>query len=139
MRRTIAALALGWGAGLCMAAGAAYGYALLDAWRAYGENFQLGYVVGYLDAAQLAARHDKRAAVMVGTSGPPQYERWRALVNDFFADPANAKRSVPDGMEAAANVFRAEFGKAFNERLRATQPRPTPGAPGAAAPTTTPR
>ncbi len=136
MRRMIVALALGWGAGLLMAAGAAHGYALLNAWRGFGESFQLGYVVGYLDAVVLSSRHDDR--VYIFTSTGVSYERWRQLVNDYFADPANAKRSLPDGMAAAAKVLRAEWAQRYEEQKKKSRSAASPAAPGSPGATTTP-
>ena len=128
MRRMVVAAALAWCAGLCMASGAAYGYAKLDAWRGFGEAFQLGYVVGYLDAVALNKRHDLRG--LVPSQGKSDYERWRSLVNDYFADPANANRSLPDGMAAAGKVLTDETMKAYRAQRDAerSQPKPTPSA-----------
>ena len=109
--------------GFCVAAATAFGYAKLNVWRGYGENFQLGYIVGYLDGVNLAQRHDARA--FLPTGGRPQYERWRAMVNEFYADPANAARPIPDAMGVVGAKMRDEM----LERLRAPrgQPVPTPG------------
>jgi len=131
MRRVVTTAALAWGAGFCMAAAAAWGYAELDAWRGYGESFQLGYVVGYLDAVTLAKRHDPRTYIPV--QGKPKYERWRALVNDFYADPANARRSVPAAMAAAGKVIQDEFMKDYAARSAPQSPQPTPGSKAAPA------
>lgn len=138
MRRTLVTVALAWCAGLCTAAGAAHGFALLDAWQAYGEQFQLGYVVGYIDAVTLAKRHDQRVYA-IPTGGMPKYELWRSRVNDFFADPANAKRSVPDAMAAAGKIFQDEFLKAWAEHKKKATPAPGAATPEPAAPPADPR
>jgi hypothetical protein len=118
------------GIGFSMASAMAWGYAMQDAWRGFGENFQLGYVVGFLDAVSLEKRHDRRAFVPVFAK--PDYERWRKLMNDYFADPANANRPVADGMAAAGKIFQDEMFKALKDRAdAATAPSP---APSGAAP-----
>jgi hypothetical protein len=69
----------------------------------------------------------------------PNYERWRRLVNDYFADPANAKRSVPDGMAAAGKIMQEEMLKANAELQKQLTPVPNASTPAAtAAPTTVP-
>ena len=130
MRRTIIAALLAWCAGFTIAGASAYGYALLDAWRGYGDNFQLGYIIGYLDAAALVKRHDMR--VYVPTGGRPNFERWRDLVNAYYADPANAKRSIPDAMSAAGKQIGEEMMQAYRKRLEARRsPAPSPAPPDA--------
>jgi hypothetical protein len=124
MRRTMLTAVLAGCAGFCLATAAAYGYAKLDAWRTFGENFQLGYVVGYLDAVALNKRHDTR--VWIPASAKPNYERWRAMVNDYFADPANAERPVPDGMAAAGKILQAEMVKEYQERAERLKSAPSP-------------
>jgi hypothetical protein len=110
-----------------MAAATASAYTKLAAWRTYGESFQLGYVVGYLDAVSLAKRSDMRA-LSIPSGGRANHARWRAMVNEFYADPANEKRSVPDAMAAAGK-------RVFEEMMKSRQgPGPTPMAsPGAPA------
>jgi hypothetical protein len=115
--------ALAWSAGFCMAAGVAFGTTMLDAWRGYGEYFQLGYVVGYIDAIKL--QHLKDPRVMLPTSGTADFERWRKLVNEYFADPKNANRAVPDAMLAAGKIVSEEMKKEYRERMMAS---PVPSA-----------
>jgi hypothetical protein len=136
-RRSLLAAAAAWGAGFCMAAGTAWGTAKLDAWRGFGDKFQLGYVVGYLDAVALAKRHDARLWIPAG--GRPDFERWRALVNDFYADPANAKRPLPDAMAAAGKILEREALQAYRERRKAAEASPGAAASGPAATPTPPR
>jgi hypothetical protein len=136
MRRTIGTTALAWSVGFCMAAAVASAATTrLNAWRAFGEYFQLGYVVGYLDAVKLAYANDSR--VMLPTSGMADFERWRTLVNEYFADPKNANRVVPDAMAEAGKVISAEAIQRLRERnaQAAISPSPSPssasGAPAA--------
>lgn len=124
MRRTMITALLAWCAGFIMAGASAYGLAMLDAWRGYGDSFQLGYLVGYLDAAVLAKRHDMR--VYVPTGGKPNFERWRTLVNEYFADPANAKRSIPDAMGAAGKQIAEEMMEKYKKRIEARRRTPVP-------------
>ncbi len=135
-RRAVVIAGLSGCVGFCLASTLAFGYAKLDAWRGYGENFQLGYVVGYLDAVALSKRHDLRAWLPIYSK--PNYERWRAMMNDYFADPANADRSLPDGMGAAGKIVQDEILKAYKERSKqgsSASPSPDPGShPGAAGP-----
>ena len=126
--RTILIAAAAAALGFSMATAMAWGLAMQDAWRGYGENFQLGYVVGFLDGIALEKRHDRRAWVPV--SGKPDYERWRKLMNDYFADPANAKRPIADGMAAAGKILQDEMFKALKDRDDAAKSRPSPVPPG---------
>jgi len=149
MRRTIIAAALGGCCGFLLAAGAAFGYAKFNAWRDFGERFQLGYVVGYLDGIKLSKRKDARA-LMVPSEGASDHERWRAMVNEFYADPANANRPVPDAMAEAGKKIREEVIKAWEEQRRRARgegqgsgasPRavePTGGEGGARSPAVSP-
>ena len=116
-------------AGFCVASATAFGYAKLNAWRSFGEHFQLGYVVGYLDAVQLTKRHDPRA--LVPSEGQPAYERWRDMVNAFYADPANANRAVPDAMAAAGAQIQGEILESV--RKRRARPAASPNPDGQAA------
>ncbi len=118
--------------GFVLASGLVWGYAMLDAWRGFGDNFQLGYVVGYLDAVALAKRHDVRAWVPVYAR--PDYERWRKLMNEYFADPKNANRPLADGMGAAGKIFQDETLKALRERAERARRSPGPVPSGAPAP-----
>ncbi len=80
--------------------------------------------------------------MFIPVGGMPNFERWRGLVNDFYADPKNAKRPVPDAMAAAGKIVQDEVMKAYTERVeRAKKATPAPSAtvPDAADPTTIPR
>ncbi|MBI3767338.1 MAG: hypothetical protein HY271_02465 [Deltaproteobacteria bacterium] len=134
MRRIMGTAALAWFAGFCMAATVASGYTLLDAWRGFGENFQRGYIVGYLDAVSLQKRHDVR--VWLPSSSHTDFERWRSLVNDYFADPANAKRSVPDGMAAAGKIIQHEVMDNYRKHMEGmAAPSPVASSAPDASPT----
>jgi hypothetical protein len=124
MRRTIWLTALAWSAGFCMAAALASATTMLNAWRGYGEYFQLGYVVGYLDAVRLQHLRDRR--VNLPSTGTADFERWRGLVNEYFADPKNANRAVPDAMFAAGQVITEEIKKTMREQMNAS---PSPSTP----------
>lgn len=124
MRRLIVTVVVAWSVGLGMSAAAAWGYALLDAWHGFGDNFQIGYVVGYLDAIALSKRHDARA--WVPSVNKPNYEHWRALVNEFYADPANAKRPLPDAMSAAGKTIQDEILADLAERRKRARSAPSP-------------
>lgn len=130
-RRSTVVPALAFAAGLCLAGATAWGYALLNAWRAHGAEFQLGYVVGYLDGVEICKSRDVRSAIP--SRGRLQYERWRQGVNEYFADPANAKRSVPDAMKWIGDQIQKEKLEAMNrrwlEKARSkASPSPSPGA-----------
>src|SRR6266481_2663581 len=125
MRRTFWTTALAWATGFCMAAGIASATTMLNAWREYGEYFQLGYVVGYIDAVKLENLKDRRT--MIPTSGTADFEYWRKLVNEYFADPKNANRSVPDAMFAAGKIVSQNITRSLQERQQQS-PSPSPAA-----------
>jgi len=129
MRRTLAVAALAACGGFCLASATALGGAKLKVWRDLGEEFQLGYVIGYLDAAGLAKRHDMRV-YGVPSVGKANYERWRNMVNEFYADPAHANAQLPDAMGAVGKKLQEEMLQAGRER---TTQRPLPGASPAVA------
>jgi hypothetical protein len=135
MRRTMAIAALAWCLGMCTAATLGWGYAMLDAWRGYGDQFQTGYIVGFFDAVTLAKRQDQRVWAVPAFS-KPNYERWRGLVNDYFADPANAKRSVPDAMAAVGKEEQKRVMEEYKARRRAAM-SPSPGSSPATTPVPT--
>src|SRR5437868_13124775 len=102
MRRTTVTIAMAWAAGFVMAEGIASAVTMFNAGKYLCEYLQLGYVVGYIDAVKLENQKDQRA--MIPTSGTADFEYWRKLVNEYFADPKNANRSVPDAMYAAGKI-----------------------------------
>ncbi len=131
--RSIAVVAaVAWCGGFLTATVPALAYTKLNAWRAYGETFQLGYVVGFLDAVTLWKRRDPRGAT-IPIGGKQNFELWRSRVNDYFADPENEKRTIPDAMGSIGSKLTMERLKAYNERAAATPgAAPTPAEPAAA-------
>jgi len=132
-RRSTSMTVLAFAAGLLMASASAWGYCQLNSWRVQGDQFQLGYVVGYLDGVEIGKSRDSRSAIP--SRGRPQYERWRQAVNEYFADPANAMRSVPDAMKWFGDQVQKEQLQAIEQRrlerakARANaSPAPSPGA-----------
>ena len=114
------------GLGFLAASTTSYGYAKLDAWRGWGDWFQLGYVVGFLDANTLRKYRDRRGA-LVPAGGQPNYYLWREKVNEFYADPKNAKRDIVDAMDAVGAQLSRERLKKMGERTDArSSPRPSP-------------
>ena len=131
-RRSISMTVLTFAAGFCLVSATAWGYALLNVWRASGEEFQLGYIVGYLDGVEICKSRDMRSAIP--SRRRPQYERWRQGVNEYFADPANANRSLPDAMKWFGDQVQKEQLEALERRrlekakARANaSPTPSPG------------
>ena len=112
---------------LCLISAAAFAATQLSIWRSYGASFQLGYVVGYLEAIQLSQRKDQR--VMIPVARGRTFDRWIRDVNAFFEDPANVKRSVPDAMHAVGIKIREEWMQEFARKAkpRASLPSPSPG------------
>ena len=129
MRRTLAVAALAACGGFCLASATALGGVRLDVWRDFGEKFQIGYIIGYLDAASLAKRHDMRV-LGIPTGGKANFERWRAMVNEFYVDPAHANARLSEAMGAVGKRLQEEMLKAGRER---TAQRPLPGASPAVA------
>ena len=142
MRKTVLVAMLACCVGFAVATMTAHAYTRLNAWRSHGENFQLGYVVGYIDAVKLSKFKDTRA--MIPTSGRSRHRDWLNSVNAFYDDPANADRPIPDAMQVVGQALQAEMLKAFKERRNrahknaagtaGTAPAPAPDpVPGSAA------
>jgi hypothetical protein len=125
MRKTtllaMAAAAIG---GFCLASATTFGATQYNIWQTYGEEFQLGYIVGYLDAVRLSQLKDRRV-MMLTSSGKTDYNRWLREVNAYFADPANTKRTVPDAMAFVGNKVRTEWLQEWTRRMEA---KPSPSA-----------
>jgi len=137
MRRSILIAMLSFAAGLGLASATAWGYAKLNAWRAQGPQFQLGYVVGYLDGVEICKRRDARS--MIPSSRRPEFERWRDGVNEYFADPSKADRQVPDAMKWFGDKVQKEQLEAYDRRMReryeqALRASPSVSANGAPTP-----
>lgn len=123
MRKTVAVATSGVLVGFCVAAASSFAALRYNAWKANGPSFQLGYVVGYLDAVVLAQRKDPR--VSVPTGGGKNFDRWVQDVNAFYADPANENRPVPDAMYAVGSRIRDRM---LQEWGLKRQGRPVPSA-----------
>ena len=118
----VATLAVG--AGLGLASVTAFGSTRMNIWRTYGEYFQLGYVVGYLDAVLLAQRHDVRAQVLGG--GSRDFNRWVREVNAFYEDAKNAERPVPDAIYVVGTKMRDEWLAELARKRQQGTPSPNP-------------
>jgi hypothetical protein len=127
MRRTIGVAIVAGCLGFLLATATSHAGTLLNIWRAYGENFQLGYVVGYLDAIVLAQRKDPRSAIPTQTG--KNFDRWVKGVNEYFEDPAHAKKSVPDAMAFVGNQLRTQWLEEWALKLKKSRPTPQP-SPG---------
>ena len=127
MRRSIVIAVCAWCAGFLAANATALAYTKLNAWRGYGETFQLGYVVGFMDAVALWKRKDSRGMTMP-VEGRPNFEEIRGKVNAFFADPANQKHSIPDAMSVVGGEMTLERLKQWHDReARTPNGAPSPG------------
>ncbi|MEO7437386.1 MAG: hypothetical protein ABI080_18055 [Candidatus Binatia bacterium] len=100
--------------GFGLASVPAFGVLRSNTWLESGEPFRLGYVIGYIDAVQLAQRKDVR--VQLPTGGGKNYDRWVRDVTAFYANPVNKGRGVPDAMYEVGAVVRAEWLKDFAAR-----------------------
>lgn len=107
MRRTIVVATLAAFGGFCLAAASSYAALRFNIWKGYGYEFQLGYVVGYLDAATLAQRKDSR--LNVPTGGDKNFDKWVAAINAFYEDPANQNRGLPDAMFEIGTRIRTQM------------------------------
>jgi hypothetical protein len=122
MRKTIVVATLAACGGFCLAAASSFATLRYNIWEAYGHQFQLGYVVGYLDAVSLSSRKDSR--IQIPTGGPKtDFDKWVADVNAFYADPANRNRPVPDAMLEIGTRIRT---KMLQEWGLKRQGRPVP-------------
>ena len=129
MRKTtllaVVAAAIG---GFCLATVAAFAATQYNIWKTNGEQFQLGYVVGYLDAVRLSQLKDRR--VQLPTAGGKNvFDRYLREVNAYFADPANAKRSVPDAMAFVGLKIRNEWLQDWARKTQQAKPSPS-ASPG---------
>jgi hypothetical protein len=127
MRRTLLiALAAACG-GFLLAGMTAFGATRANIWQINGPEFRQGYVVGYLEAVTLAQRKDLRVLIPVG--GGKNFDRWRGEVDAYFADPANANRTVPDAMYAVGSKIRTEWLQDWARKTQQGRPSPSP-SPG---------
>ena len=96
-------------------------------WRLYGDRFQLGYVVGYLEAIRLSQRRDQRTLI---PAGGKKFDRWIRDINAYLDDPNNADRTVPDAIGFVGARIRQETLDAWTNRNSRARPSPSP-SPGA--------
>jgi len=125
MRRTMIIAVLAACAGFVLARAAAFGATKANIWQQYGPEFRLGYVIGYLDAASLASRGDRRARV--AAAGKTYINRYVKGVDDYFANGANADREVPDAMAAVGEKVRKEWMQDWARRTGMI-PSPSPSS-----------
>jgi hypothetical protein len=111
--------------GFLLASVTTFAYTRANIWLMQGPEFRLGYVIGYLDAVSLAQRKDPRAMLPVRGKN---FDRWVKGVDDFFADGANADRTVPDGMSVVGNKIRAEWAVDWARKTGEIKPSPSPSA-----------
>ncbi len=111
--------------GYCLASSSAFASLRYNVWLASGESFQLGYVIGYLDAVRLAQRKDLRMQVPAGND--KDYRRWVRAVNEFYSNPANETRSVPDAIYSVGSAVRAQMLREWGLK-RQGRPVPSPSA-----------
>ncbi len=121
MRKTIVVGTLAACAGFCFAAASSTAALRYDIWKGYGYQFQLGYVVGYLDAVGMARRKDARLNVPTGRN--KDFDKWVADINAFYDDPANQNRPVPDAMFEIGTRIRTKMIQEWGLRR---QGRPVP-------------
>lgn len=107
MRGTVVVATFAALAGFCFAAASSYAALRYNIWKGYGYQFQLGYVVGYLDAVTLAQRKDTRLNVPIG--GDKNFDKWVAQINAFYEDPANQSRGLPDAMFQIGTRIRTQM------------------------------
>lgn len=138
MRRWVLLVAFAWAVSFTYASTTSWAYTRYKIWRDFGEQFQLGYIVGYLEGVLLAKRHDARVQSLV-LGGRQDHLWWKARVSEFYEDPANADRDVP---EAIAIIGRVEREKEMEkrrlrieaERARRRVPAPSPSGKPQEAP-----
>lgn len=127
MRRTILVATVATFVGFCFSSASSYAALRYNIWKTMGESFQLGYVIGYLDAAGLAQRRDMR--LQVPTGGGKKFDRWVKDVNEFYANPANASRDVPDAMFDVGNRIRTQMLREWGlKRQGLPVPSPSPAS-----------
>lgn len=111
--------------GFLLAGVTTFAYTRANIWLMQAPEFRLGYVIGYLDAVALAQRKDPRG--MVQNSGK-DFDRWVKGVDDFFANGANADRTVPDGMYTVGQKIREQWLLDWARKTGEIKPSPSPSA-----------
>lgn len=120
MRRTVTIAFLAACAGFALAQAGAFAAMRANIWQQNGPEFRLGYVVGYLEAVTLAQRGDRRSRVPVAGKN---FDRYVRGIDEYFADGANADKSVPDAMAAVGDKIRRQW---MDEWARKTGMKPSP-------------
>ena len=124
MQRMIFVATVAMFTGFCLANASAFASLRYNIWSTSDKNFQLGYVIGYLDAVRLAGRKDPRMMVPVGND--KNYDKWVRDVNEFYANPANEKRSVPDAIYEVGSTIRDKMLREWGlQRMQRPVPSPT--------------
>ena len=124
MRKTMLVAVIAAVGGFCLASVPAMGALRYNIWSQSGEQFQLGYVIGYLDAVGLARRNDSRAQIPIVKG--KDFQRWVNDVNAFYADPSNQTRPVPDALYEAGLRVRQEQMKSWQQRSQKPPLVPSP-------------
>jgi len=114
MRKTVLVAMVACCVGFAVATMTAHAYTKLNAWQTHGAKFQLGYVVGYIDAVKLAKFKDTRATIP--TAGRARHQDWLRRVNEFYENPANVERPVPDAMLVVGQQYQEEILRTYKER-----------------------
>jgi hypothetical protein len=111
--------------GFCLASASAFAALRYNIWQSSGPSFQLGYVIGYLDAVALAQRKDVR--LQVPNVGGKKFDHWVRDVNAFYEDPANQTRPVPDAIYEVGSKVRDEMLRNWGLQQMG-KPTPNPSA-----------
>ncbi len=138
--KEVRGLVVGIAIGVLVSSSVAFGYAKLNAWRDFGADFQLGYVVGYFDGVSLAKRRDQRS-FMSRLRIP--FERWRAAINKYYEVKTQRGDPLPTAMYETYLNFLGETYPEMAEKLKKIRPwrhkrRPQPANGGKVQPTPTP-
>ena len=129
MRKTILVACLAAIGGFCLASATSFAAARYKIWQQSGPEFQLGYVIGYLDAISLSQRHDQRASIP--TRSGKNFNRWLIGINEFFAKPENQNREVADAIYSVGEKLRDEYLREWGKGMGLkplTTPAPTPAS-----------
>lgn len=125
MRKMVLVATVATFTGFCFASVSAFATLRYNIWKSYGPSFQLGYIIGYLDAVSLSQHKDPRVQVPTGLG--KNFDGWVKEVNEFYADPANEGRSVPDAIYTVGDRKRTEILRKWGAQ-RMNRPLPSPSA-----------
>jgi hypothetical protein len=124
MRKTILVACVAAIGGFCLATATSLAAARYNMWKSGGNGFQIGYVVGYIDAVGLSQRHDERASIP--TRGGKNYDRWIKGVNAFYEKPENRNREIADAIYSVGQTMRDEYLRQWGKGLGGLKPLTTP-------------